>query len=112
MHSREKSESGAETMLITYHVIPGKEQEFQALLLHAWEVYRSEHLVYAQPHVVVRAVEDGGKVRFTEIFTWVHAPDNPPQAVKTVWQQEQDLCEARNGHKAIGGGQVKLITGE
>lgn len=97
--------------MITYHVQPGKETEFQTLLAHAWEVYRGEHLVYAEPHTVVRATEDGDKARFVEIFTWTKSPDHAPDSVQAVWKQEQSLCEARSGHKGIEGGEVELITG-
>jgi len=61
----------AETVLVTYHVKLGKEAEFQAVLSRAWEVYRSEHLVFAEPHLVVQDSENRGKPRFAEIFTWV-----------------------------------------
>ena len=105
------SASGPESMMITYHVIPGKEQEFQELLSGAWEVYLKENMVFAKPHLVVKAVEEGNKIRYTEIFTWVQSPNHPPESVKRVWEREQALCEARNGHKGIGGGEVRLITG-
>jgi hypothetical protein len=100
-----------ETVLITYHVRPGKEAELQTVLLRAWEVYRREHLVLAEPHVVTRDREDGGKPGFIEIFTWVShaAPDHAPDAVKKLWEQEQSLCEARGGRTAIEGGEVELL---
>jgi hypothetical protein len=62
---------GSETVLITYHVLSGKEAELQALLSQAWEVYRSEQMVFYKPHTLVRTVEDGDKTRFVEVFTWV-----------------------------------------
>ena len=100
-----------ETVLITYHVRPGKEAEFQAVLSRAGEIYRREHLVFAEPHVVVQDTEDGGNPRFIEIFTWVShaAPDHAPDAVKTLWGQEQSLCETRSGRTAIEGGEVELF---
>jgi hypothetical protein len=103
-----------ETVLVTYHVQAGKEAEFETVLSRAWGIYRREHLVFASPHLVVRDTEDGGKTRFVEIFTWKsHAiPEHAPEAVKTVWQQEQSLCEARNGHGGIGGGEVEIIAHE
>lgn len=109
-HQSGGGKADAETVMITYHVQPGKEAEFQMLLTHAWQVYRSENLVYAQPHTVVRDTEDGSKARFVEIFTWVKAPDHAPDSVQSVWKQEQSLCEARSGHRGIEGGEVKLIT--
>jgi hypothetical protein len=100
-----------ETVLITYHVQAGKEAQFQALLAEAWEVYRSEQMVLFKPHVVVRGVEDGDKPRFVEVLTWVRKPDHAPENVVTIWKQEHSLCEARNGHAGIEGGEVQLITG-
>ena len=110
-HQAWNAKADSETVMVTYHVQPGKEAEFQALLAHAWEVYRGEQLVYAEPHTVVRVTEDGGKARFIEIFTWVKAPDHAPDSVQAVWKQEQSLCEARNGHRGIEGGEVELVTG-
>ena len=103
---------GSETVLITYHVQAGKAAEFQGLLLQAWEIYRSEHMVYFRPHVLVRSLEEGDKVRFVEVFTWVRKPDHPPDNVTAIWQQEHSLCEARDGHAGIEGGEVRLITGK
>ena len=99
--------------MVTYHIKPGKEAEFQAVLSHAWQIYRSEHLVFTKPHTIVRGAEDGDKTRFVEIFTWVShaAPEHAPGAVKTIWDQEQSLCEARGGHTGIEGGEVELLTG-
>jgi hypothetical protein len=98
-------------VLVTYHIQSGKEADFQAVLSHTWEVYQSERMVFARPHIIVRDTEDGGKTRFVEVFTWAKSPDHAPGRVKAVWEQEQSLCEARNGHTGIEGGQVQLITG-
>lgn len=105
-----KAES--ETVMVAYHVQPGKEAEFQAVLAHAWEVYRSEQLVCAQPHVVVRDTDGADKTKFIEIFTWIKSPDHPSTSVMAVWNQEQSLCEARDGQKGIEGGEVDLVTGK
>ncbi|HXC36038.1 MAG TPA: hypothetical protein VNV43_09205 [Candidatus Acidoferrales bacterium] len=102
----------SETVMVTYHVQPGKEAEFQALLAHAWDVYHSGRLVNAQPHTVVRYAEDDDKTKFVEIFTWVKSPDHPPESVQAIWKQEEALCEARDGHRGIEGGEVELVTGK
>jgi hypothetical protein len=102
----------SETVLVTYHVQSGKEAEFQAELLHGWQVYQSENMVFAKPHIIVRDAEDAGKTRFVEVFTWVKSPDHAPDSVKAVWLKEQSLCEARSGHPGIEGGEVQLITGK
>lgn len=44
-HPASGAKPDPETVMVTYHVQPGKEADFQALLVRAWQVYRSEHLV-------------------------------------------------------------------
>src|SRR5258707_3158252 len=55
-----------ETVLITYHVIPGKEKSLQDLLVKVWDVCEKEHLVFSQPHVVVRQKDAADKNRIVE----------------------------------------------
>jgi hypothetical protein len=109
----DNAKADSETVLVTYHAKPGKEAELQAVLSHAWQIYWTGHLVFAEPHTIVRGTEDGDKTCFVEVFTWVSqaTPEHAPDAVKKVWAQEQSLCEARSGHGSIEGGEVELITG-
>ena len=97
--------------MISYQVKAGKEGEFQTVLSRAWQVYTQQHLVLAEPHVVVRDTEDGSKVRFVEIFTWGShdAPEHASDAVQVIWRQEQSLCESRSGHSGIEGGEVDRV---
>ena len=111
-HPTGEAKADFETVVVTYHVQSGKEAEFQAVLSRGWEVYESEHMVSAKSHIIVRDTEGAGKPRFVEIFTWAKSPDHAPESVKAVWQQEQSLCEARNGHTGIEGGEVQLVTGK
>jgi hypothetical protein len=110
--SRSSVQRDPETVLVIYHVKPGREAEFQAVLAQAWEVYRGEHLVFAEPHVVVQDSENGGKPRFVEILTWVSRsiPEHAPESVKTIWKQEESLCEKRGEHYGIEPGEVKLLV--
>jgi hypothetical protein len=98
-------------VLITYHVKQGKEANLKEALSRAWEIYRQKHLVFAQPHIIVRDTEEGDKVRFVEIFTWISSatPENAPDVVQTVWGQEQSLCEARSKHDGIQIDEVELL---
>jgi hypothetical protein len=107
------AKADTETVLVTYHVKAGKEVELQVTLLRTWEIYRTEHLVAAEPHIIVHGADDGGGTRFVEMFTWAShaAPEHAPDSIKKIWEQEQSLCEARNGHEAIQGGEVELVTG-
>ena len=101
-----------ETVLVTYHVKSGNEAEFQAVLSRAWDVYLGEHLVFAEPHVVVQDTETAGQPRFVEILTWVDRsiPQHAPESVKTIWKQEESLCEKRGGYYGIEPGEVKLLV--
>jgi hypothetical protein len=101
-----------ETVLVTYHVKNGKEQEFQQLLADAWRVYQHDHLVFAEPHIVVHDSEGEGKPRFVEIFTWVSrsTPEHAPESVTAIWKQEEALCEKRGGHYGIEPGEVRLVV--
>jgi hypothetical protein len=90
----------SETVQVTYHVQKGKEAELEDLMMHAWDIYQNDHLVLSA-HAISKTPEDGDKVCYLETFTWIKAPDNPPADVLAVWQQEQALCEARDGHKGI-----------
>jgi hypothetical protein len=106
------TKADSETVMVTYHVQPGKDAEFQALLAHAWEVYRGEHLVRARPHVIVQGTEENDKTKFVEIFTWIKSPDHPSTSVMAIWKKEQSFCEARDGYRGIEGGEVELVTGK
>jgi hypothetical protein len=115
LHPKESKLAPAkETVLITYHVKPGKEKELQELLANVWEVYVKEHLVFSQPHVVVRQKDVASKNRFVEIFTWVNleAPDHAPDSVKKLWEKMQACCEKRDGHPGLEGGEVDLLIPE
>jgi hypothetical protein len=106
-----ESKQARETVLITYHVIPGKEKELGKTLETVWQTYQKEHLVLAQPHVIVRDKDGEGRTRILEIFTWVNAkaPDSAPDSVKKLWDQMKTCCEKRNGHEGLEGGEVELI---
>jgi hypothetical protein len=107
-----KSARTKETVLITYHVILGKETDLQELLARVWDAYGKDHLVLAQPHVVVRDKDGGDKPRFVEIFSWVssEAPDHAPDSVKKLWDQMQACCEKRDDHQGLEGGEVELLV--
>ena len=106
-----KKLSDGETVLITYRVKPGNEAEFEQVLAEAWKTYRTEKLVFASPHIITRDKDAGGKPRFVEIFTWVSAsaPDHAPDSVKKIWGQMTSLCEKRDGHGGLEGGEVEIV---
>ena len=101
-----------ETMLVSYHVKPGKEAAFQDALARSWAVCRREKLVVARPHLVVREKDDAGRTRFVESFTWVShaAPDNAPPELKVRWKELESLCEPRDGKNGIDGSEVETVV--
>jgi hypothetical protein len=101
-----------ETVIVTYHVKPGDEAALQNVLARAWKIYQKEGLVNPAPHVIFRDDDAGGTTKVVEIFTWInHAkPEHAPPAVKTVWNEMMDLCEPRDDHPALHGGEIHLLT--
>lgn len=110
-HASTAEAKQSQTVLINYHVKPGSEQELAVLLARVWEINRQHHLVYETPHVIIQGTEAGNKPRLVEIFTWVNhsAPDEVADQVKQYWGAESSLCESRNGHPEIEGGEVTLM---
>ena len=106
-----KTSSDPETVLITYRVKPGSEAEFEKVLAQAWKIYRQHQLVFPKPHLIVRDKDSGDKTRFVEVFTWVShaAPDHAPEAVKKIWEKMMSLCEKRDGHGGLEGGEVQIM---
>jgi hypothetical protein len=100
------------TVMATFHVVAGKELDFEQILLREWETYMKGKLVLDQPNVIARGKEADGKTYFVHIFTWAdHAtPDRPPPSVIAVWQSMGPLIEARNGHPSMEIAQVQLVA--
>ena len=111
-NSQDPSLTEPATVMATFHVVAGKEGEFQQLLVREWEAYTKEKLVFDQPHVVVRGKEADGKNYFVDIFTWVSqsTPDHPPASVVAVWQSMGPLVESRNGHPSMEITEVQLVV--
>ena len=111
--SHSSAKPDPQTVLVTYRVESGDEAGFEAVLSRAWQIYQTEHLVYAEPHIVLRDTESADKARYVEVFTWLnHAAvlERPPNSVKTIWEQEHLLCEARNGHDDIEDAEVEIVS--
>jgi hypothetical protein len=108
---QEPDEMLPETVLTICHVQAGKEKAFEDVLARTWAIYQREHLVEAQPHLLVQGTEQDGKPFFAEVFTWVshRAPDHAPAPVQAVWKEMQALCEARQGRPGIDFSEVNII---
>ena len=88
------------TVICTYRVQEGKEDEFTRLLELHWPTLRKAGLATQDTTQVFRGTDKSGKTFFNEIFTWV--PNGPQLAHETpevmaVWEPMGALCEARDG---------------
>lgn len=86
-----------ETVIATYRVRAGEEQQFVELLATHWDTLRRLELVTDAPSVVYRSVDE--PPTYIEIFTWVEggftkAHDHPD--VLTVWEAMGTLLEPRD----------------
>src|SRR3989442_15628298 len=74
-----KAAGPPETVHVSYHVQPGKLDEFLSVLKQHHPVCRKLGLVLAEPHIILSGKEDGGKPVVIEILTWKDsdAPDSP-----------------------------------
>lgn len=101
-----------ETVEITYHVQMGRDMELQTVLNRAWVIYNQERMVLPKSRAVVTSKEYGNRPRIVETFTWVShsTPDHAPKSVRDIWNQMQDLCEARGGHEGIEISEVPTIV--
>lgn len=99
-----------ETVLVTFHVQPGHEEEMKKVLADAWQAYTRLDMVLPQPHVIVQGSENG-RPYFAEILTWKdrNIPDHMPAEVQAIWKHMGAICEKRGDKPPIDGGEVQLI---
>ena len=104
-----------ETVHVTYHVQPGKLDDFLGVLVRHYPAGRRAGIVLAEPHVVLSGKEDGGKPVVIEILTWRDADD--PDEVSTkhpeifqIWDGLNALVEKRAGKPGIEIDAMDLVT--
>lgn len=107
-----RQESETETVLSTLRCRAGKENELQSTLAQEWTTLRKLNLVLADPHILLKGKDDGGKPIFVDVFTWRDhdAPDHVPPEVQAIWNHLQALVEARDGHKGIEFPEFEIVT--
>jgi hypothetical protein len=110
--TKKTKKSSPETVIVNYNVQPGNEAALEQVLVRAWKTYQAENLVLSKPHIIVRDHEKDGRARYVEIFTWVshEAADQAPASVKSLWNEMIGLCESRNGHGPLEGGEVEIFS--
>ena len=105
-----------ETVHVTYHVQPGKLDEFLSVLKRHHPACRKLGLVLAEPHLILSGKEDGGKPVVIEILTWKDsdAPDSVPghhPDIKKIWDRLNALVEKRREKPGIDIDEMDIITG-
>lgn len=95
-----------ETVHVTYHVQPGKLDEFLKVLRMQYPAGRKLGIVLPEPHVILTGKEDGGKPFAIEILTWRDgdAPDDVSTKypeVQKIWDGLGALVEKRGGKPGI-----------
>ena len=87
-----------ETVICTYRVRAGREEEFTGLLERHWRTLRELGFVTEEEALVFRAAD--GAPTYVEIFTWVEggfgrAHEHPD--VLAIWEPMEPLLEDRGG---------------
>lgn len=105
-----------ETVHVTYHVQPGKLEEFLSVLAQHYPACRKLGLVLAKPHLILSGKEDGGKPVVIEILTWKDsdAPDSIPghhPDIKKIWDRLNALVEKRGEKPGIDIDEMDIVTG-
>jgi len=108
------AEGPPETVHVTYHVQPGKLEEFLGALKQHYPACRKLGLVLAEPHLILTGKEDGGKPVVIEILRWRDgdAPDSVPEhhpEVKKIWDRLNALVEKRSGKPGIEIDEVEIV---
>ena len=100
------SEDRSETVICHYRVMPGKEEDFLALLERHWPTLQGLDVVTDEPAEIYRW-NDGEEKRpfFLEIFHWKNAAafgrahEHPD--VLAIWEPMETLCEPRDGRPSM-----------
>jgi hypothetical protein len=103
--------SQPETVLVTFHVKEGQENQLTRLLSDAWEIYKKHGMVRSNPHTVLRGKDSAGKPVVIEIFTWKDSsvPDTAPPDVHAIWKSMEALCETRMGESGINFTEMEIV---
>jgi len=105
-----------ETVHVTYHVQPGKIEEFLSVLKQHHPACRKRGLVLAEPHLILSGKEDEGKPVVIEILRWKDsdAPDSVPKhhrEIKKIWDGLNALVEKRGEKPGIDIVEMDIVTG-
>ena len=104
------SAAAPETVMITYRPKAGSETALAKVISEHWATARQLDLVRPEPHVTLSGTDKDG-MYFVDIFTWRDAsiPDNAPAAIKTLWDEMNQLTETRGSHPAMSLTEMTLV---
>jgi len=100
-----------ETVMITYQAKSGADAELARVIEKHWTTARQLKLVL-EPHLILRGVEDDGRVYFVDIFTWrdEKVPDSAPAAIQAIWAEMSAAVETRGGKPGIQIQRVSIVA--
>ena len=103
-------DSSPETVIATFRVKPAQIDAFLALMPNYWAALRERNMVLAEPHVLMRGMENGKPI-VVEVFTWrTHdVPDSVPSAIQAYWDKFNAMVETRDGKPGIEFPEMTLI---
>ena len=106
--------AGSETVVVTYRVRPGKEEDLARALAEHWTTVRRLGLVLPWPHLTLQGADENGAPIFLDVLAWKDhdAPDSAPPEVRAIWDRLEALCEKRAGRPGIEFPEFAVIDGD
>jgi hypothetical protein len=99
-----------ETVLATFRVKPDQLSTFLKMMPGYWAALRAQHLVLAEPHLLLQG-EEHGRPTIVEVFSWKDhgAPEHVPARIQTYWDKINAMVESRDGHPGIEFPEMYLV---
>jgi len=103
----------SETVVVTYRVRPGKEDDVARAIAEHWATVRRLGLVLPWPHLTLRGADENGAPIFLDVLAWKDhdAPDSAPAEVRAIWDRLEALCEKRGGRRGIEFPEFAVLDG-
>jgi hypothetical protein len=107
-----QSSARPETVMLTLQPRQGAEDDLAKAIADHWSAAKRLDLVAPDPHITLRARDEGGRPYFVEIFTWRDAeiPDNAPGEITAIWDRMNALTETRAGRPGLDIKSVALVA--
>jgi hypothetical protein len=110
LSAQDAERQAPETVMATFRVKPDQLDAFLHLMPDYWTALHSRGLVVAEPHILLRGVENGKPI-VVEVFSWKNheVPDHVPPAIQLYWDKINNMVEDRDGHKGIEFPEMTII---